>query len=126
MRTAQFPQNRLAAPSSRQDQKKSQGSSWPTAEGILLILIRFKEDVLKISSKFVGKHNEDLLDTANGVIDIVVSYDRTWQKRGHWSLYGIGIVIDILSGLILDYEIVSQYCQECTTANRDLGEKSAE
>ncbi|GFV72117.1 uncharacterized protein TNCV_2460501 [Trichonephila clavipes] len=61
----------------------------------------FKEDILEISRKVVRKHHEDLLGTANGVIDITVSYDGTWQKRGHSSLYGIGIVIDILTGLII-------------------------
>ncbi|GFW45679.1 uncharacterized protein TNCV_3246161 [Trichonephila clavipes] len=86
----------------------------------------FKEDILEISRKVVRKHHEDLLGTANGVIDITVSYDGTWQKRGHSSLYGIGIVIDILTGLIIDYEILSKYCPECTTAKRDLGENSAE
>ncbi|GFV42294.1 uncharacterized protein TNCV_3165251 [Trichonephila clavipes] len=86
----------------------------------------FKEDILEISRKVVRKHHEDLLVTANGVIDITVSYDGTWQKRGHSSLYGIGIVIDILTGLIIDYEILSKYCPECTTAKRDLGENSAE
>ncbi|GFX27243.1 uncharacterized protein TNCV_1564231 [Trichonephila clavipes] len=78
----------------------------------------FKEDILEISRKVVRKHHEDLLGTANGVIDITVSYDGTWQKRGHSSLYGIGIVIDILTGLIIDYEILSKYCPECTTAKR--------
>ncbi|GFV83309.1 uncharacterized protein TNCV_1900351 [Trichonephila clavipes] len=41
----------------------------------------FKEDILEISRKVVRKHHEDLLGTANGVIDITVSYDGTWQKR---------------------------------------------
>ncbi|GFW72868.1 uncharacterized protein TNCV_1267111 [Trichonephila clavipes] len=48
------------------------------------------------------------------------------RNGGHSSLYGIGIVIDILTGLIIDYEILSKYCPECTTAKRDLGENSAE
>ncbi|GFW68753.1 uncharacterized protein TNCV_3639681 [Trichonephila clavipes] len=86
----------------------------------------FKEDILEISRKVVRKHYEDLLGTANGVIDITVSYDGALQKLGHSSLYGIGIVIDILTGLIIDYEILSKYCPECTTAKRDLGENSAE
>ncbi|GFW47110.1 uncharacterized protein TNCV_55631 [Trichonephila clavipes] len=86
----------------------------------------FKEDILEISRKVVRKHHEDLLSTANGVIDITVSYYETWQKRRHSSLYGIGIVIDILTGLIINYEILSKYCPECTTAKRDLGENSAE
>ncbi|GBL72366.1 hypothetical protein AVEN_115302-1 [Araneus ventricosus] len=44
-----------------------------------------------------------------------VSYDGTWQKRGHTSLYGIGIVVDILTVLVIDYEILSKYCPEGTT-----------
>ncbi|GFV04792.1 hypothetical protein TNCV_5004191 [Trichonephila clavipes] len=60
----------------------------------------FKEDILEISRKVVRKHHEDLLGTANGVIDITVSYDGTWQKRGHSSLM-IGIVIDILTSSLL-------------------------
>ncbi|GBO35397.1 hypothetical protein AVEN_112269-1 [Araneus ventricosus] len=57
---------------------------------------------------------------------ITVSYDGTCQKRGHTSLYGISIVVDILTGLVIDYEILSKYCPECTTVKRDLGEHSAD
>ncbi|GFU72773.1 uncharacterized protein TNCV_3687051 [Trichonephila clavipes] len=67
----------------------------------------FIEDILKISRKVVQKHNKDFLRTANGVIDITVSYDGAWQKQGHLSLHGIGIVIDILTVLSIDYEILS-------------------
>ncbi|GBM44255.1 hypothetical protein AVEN_23315-1 [Araneus ventricosus] len=42
------------------------------------------------------------------------------------SLYGIGIVVDILTGIVIDYEILSKYCPECTTAKRDIGEHSAD
>ncbi|GFU75106.1 uncharacterized protein TNCV_2480941 [Trichonephila clavipes] len=40
----------------------------------------FKEDILEISRKVVRKHHEDLLGTANGVIDITVSYDGTCRN----------------------------------------------
>ncbi|GBM85862.1 hypothetical protein AVEN_192600-1 [Araneus ventricosus] len=61
-------------------------------------------------------------DKNDGIIDITVSYDVTWQKRGHTSLYGISIVVDNLTDLVIDYDILSKYCSECTTARRDLGE----
>ncbi|GBN93152.1 hypothetical protein AVEN_198579-1 [Araneus ventricosus] len=54
-----------------------------------------------------------------------VSCDGTWQERGHASFYGIVIVVDILTGLVIDYEILSKYCSEFT-AKRDLGEQSAD
>ncbi|GBN08750.1 hypothetical protein AVEN_134407-1 [Araneus ventricosus] len=41
------------------------------------------------------------------IIDVCVSYDGTWQKRGHTSLHGIGIIIDILTGLVIYFEVLS-------------------
>lgn len=58
-----------------------------------------------------------------GVLDITISHDGTWQK--HWntkSMYGIGLVIDILTGLVIDYEILSKYYPECVSSKRHLGE----
>ncbi|GFV56967.1 uncharacterized protein TNCV_1678481 [Trichonephila clavipes] len=42
------------------------------------------------------------------IIDVSVSYDGTWQKRGHTSNLGLGIIIDVLSGLVLDF---LKYCR---------------
>ncbi|GFW00554.1 uncharacterized protein TNCV_693931 [Trichonephila clavipes] len=63
----------------------------------------------------------------NNIIDITVSYDGTWhKKRGHTSLYGIGIVIDIMTSLVVDFEVLSKYCHECSMAAKDMGEASPE
>ncbi|GFU73340.1 uncharacterized protein TNCV_4731571 [Trichonephila clavipes] len=59
------------------------------------------------------------------IIDVSVSYDGTWQKRGHTSNLGLGIIIDILSGLVLDFEVLSKYCHNCVVAGRDMGVDSA-
>lgn len=42
------------------------------------------------------------------VLDITVSYDGTWQKRGFTSKYGIGYCIEVLTGLVIDFEILSK------------------
>ena len=44
---------------------------------------------------------------------ICVSYDGTWMKRGFTSQYGVGVAIDILTGLVIDYEVMSLYCHGC-------------
>ncbi|GFU43961.1 uncharacterized protein TNCV_1079601 [Trichonephila clavipes] len=62
----------------------------------------------------------------NNIIDITVSYDGTWHKRGHTSLYGIGIVIDIMTSLVVDFEVLSKYCHECSMAEQYLVEASPE
>ncbi|GFN94378.1 hypothetical protein PoB_002088400 [Plakobranchus ocellatus] len=51
----------------------------------------------------------------NTVLDICVSYDGTWLKRGHTSQIGIGCVIDVLTGLVLEAELLSTYCHTCET-----------
>ncbi|GFU59141.1 uncharacterized protein TNCV_4078971 [Trichonephila clavipes] len=59
------------------------------------------------------------------IIDVSVSYDGTRQKRGHTSYIGLGIIIDILSGLVLDFEVLSKYCHNCVVAGRDMEVDSA-
>lgn len=43
-----------------------------------------------------------------------VSYDGSWQKRGHTSLIAVGAVVEAETGLVLDYETISKYCEKCT------------
>ena len=83
------------------------------------------ENMLKISQNIIRKKHEEFGNVTGEIIDITVSYDGTWQKRGHTSLFGIGIVIDLLTGLVIDYEILSKYYSECNIAKRDLGQDSA-
>ena len=52
----------------------------------------------------------------DGVLEIGVSYDGSWHKRGHSSHTGIGVVIDLLTGLPVDYEVLSSYCLQCQLA----------
>ena len=64
---------------------------------------------------------------ADGVIDLTVSYDGSWMTRGNRSLYGIGCVIDVVTGLVLDFAVLLRYCQRYTYAStRYGGEATAE
>ncbi|XP_033099990.1 uncharacterized protein LOC117103530 [Anneissia japonica] len=42
-------------------------------------------------------------------VDVMVTFDGTWQKRGHSSNFGVGVAISVDTGEILDVEI----CSEC-------------
>lgn len=55
----------------------------------------------------------------NEIIDICASFDDTCQKRGYTSLCGIGIAIDIITGLIVDFEVVRKYSRQCVASVRD-------
>ena len=57
----------------------------------------------------------------HGPIDITVSFDGSWMTRGHRSNYGIGCVVEVVTGLVLDLAILSLYCQGCTQASARFG-----
>ena len=43
-----------------------------------------------------------------------MSYDRSWLlTRGHTSQIGLGCVVDLLTGLVIDAHVMSTYCQVC-------------
>ena len=65
---------------------------------------------------------ELLREDADAVINIGVSFDGTWQKRGFTSHYGIGICIDILTGLVIDFEVLSSYCHACVLKQSAVNE----
>ena len=67
-------------------------------------------------------HKCDESDT----VEIAVSYDGTWSKRGYTANFGVGFIISIDTGEVLDYDFESKLCMECTTAKQDLGEDTAE
>ncbi|GFU72831.1 uncharacterized protein TNCV_2782961 [Trichonephila clavipes] len=60
------------------------------------------------------------------VVDISVSFNGSWLTRGHTSLIGIACVIDILTGYVIDFEVMCKICRNCSVAKRELGESSAE
>ena len=82
-------------------------------------------DILCESAEIVRKVHHDLDPSidASGVIDLTVSFDGSWMKRGHSSPYGIGCVIEVLTGLIIDFTVLSLYCQACVFAATRYGGK---
>ena len=83
-------------------------------------LQRFNEQVRKHYLALDSTLNED------SIIDYTVSYDGTWQKRGFSSLYGSGIVIELYTELVVDYEIISKFCYACVNKKKTMDENSVE
>ena len=46
-------------------------------------------------------------------MDIAVSYDGSWQRRGLQSLYSFESCIASDTGKVLDYSIQSEFCSAC-------------
>ena len=53
------------------------------------------------------------LEDGNETVNVTVSFDGSWQKRGHTSLYGVAAVIEVMTGLVVDYIVLSKYCHAC-------------
>ena len=64
-------------------------------------------------------------DVDDSPVYITVSFDGTWQKRGHMSMHGVAAVIDIMTGLVVDYEVLSMYCHSCSLKKAHLGADTA-
>ncbi|GFT20094.1 uncharacterized protein TNCV_4994641 [Trichonephila clavipes] len=62
----------------------------------------------------------------SAITHIDVTFDGTWLTRGHSSQIGVGCVIDLLTGFVMDFEIMSKRWIECEHAKSDLGENLAE
>ena len=69
-----------------------------------LDLAQAMEGVLSAS----GVHRTD-----EGLLEVAVSYNGTWMTRRHRSHVGVGFVMDVERGFVLDFEVVSNFCQEC-------------
>lgn len=58
------------------------------------------------------------------VIDVPVTCDGTWSKRGFTATYGVVVVISWETGMVLDYEILSKRCNTCERQKTRWGEDS--
>ncbi|KAJ8377932.1 hypothetical protein AAFF_G00249950 [Aldrovandia affinis] len=73
-------------------------------------LHRTREQVRQAYADLDPDVAELLREDPDAVINISVSFDGTWHKRVFTSHYGIGVCIDLLTGLVIDYEVLSSYC----------------
>lgn len=85
-----------------------------------------KAEILSRSRQVVRNTYQKIYNYPDGsVIDIFSSFDGSWQNRGFTSLHLIGCVV-VLTGLVIDYDILSKHCHTCVCASNDLGSDSPE
>lgn len=76
--------------------------------------------------KEIKDKNRSIFSTKSEICDIAVSFDGTWLTRGHTSLLGVSCVIDVLTGYVIDFEVMSKVCRVCNNTKKELGEQTAE
>lgn len=68
----------------------------------------------------VHRVHRDVYGEHDGPLKLAVSYDGSWKTRGFHSPFGVGFVIEMLTGLVIDYTIRSKYCVECELVGKKL------
>ena len=79
------------------------------------ILLSLEEEANE-EMKNAGKELHELMisNETGDVVDIAVSFDGTWAKRGFTSLTGVVFVISVDTGKVLDCHCLSKACQKCS------------
>lgn len=62
----------------------------------------------------------------DGILSTDVSFDGTWMTRGHKSRIGATFVMDMSSGMTIDFEILSNFCRACSIVQKRKDKKSFE
>ena len=59
------------------------------------------------------------------VLDITVSFDGSWQKRGFTSKHGVGTAIEVQTGLVIDFCVLSTFCHACKVNEKKYKDDAA-
>ncbi|GFU28228.1 uncharacterized protein TNCV_3762741 [Trichonephila clavipes] len=94
---------------------------WCTIVHVPHVLIYRKKSLNDVRSQVKSAYQSN-----SAITDIDVTFDGTWLTRGHSSQIGVGCVIDLRTGFVMDFEIMPKRCIECEHAKSGLGENSAE
>lgn len=62
----------------------------------------------------------------DGVLNIEVGFDGTWMTRGHKSHIGAAFIVDIPTGLAVDFEVMNNYCRLRLVNKKKKDKKSFE
>ncbi|GFX16021.1 uncharacterized protein TNCV_4702801 [Trichonephila clavipes] len=79
---------------------------------------------------FAEIHREikNVYENGAEITDLSVSFDGTWLTRGHTSLIGVGCVIDMLTGYVVDFEVLRtalrSTVKDCRAQGISLGGKA--
>ncbi|CAF1085671.1 unnamed protein product [Adineta steineri] len=66
------------------------------------------------------------IDDLDSILNVYVSMDGTWKRRGHVSNYGIVFLIHVETGYCIDYEVLSLRCEACDINKGRLTNKQFE
>ena len=75
----------------------------------------FYDKIKGVAETFTQEASVELhgTTTPDQIVDVGITIDGTWQKRGFTSMNGAVAAISIETGRLIDAEVMSRYCQGC-------------
>jgi hypothetical protein len=77
------------------------------------ITIKIRDSAKVVAEISMNNAATELKKKSQDIVDIGVSVDGTWQRRGYTSMNGVVVAMSIDSGKIIDIEPLSRYCKSC-------------
>ena len=69
----------------------------------------------KVADESMKKAANELKEAENQELaDCSVSFDGTWQRRGHASHHGVVTAVSVDTGKCVDVEVLSNICKGCS------------
>jgi hypothetical protein len=85
------------------------------------------ELVAKASMKSAAEETKQFYEPEeDGVYDVGISADGSWRRRGYSSSYGVVTGMSLVTGKVLDIEVMSKECRECITWSSKKGSEEFE
>lgn len=106
----------------------SKPAYYKQVEGIMGSLEEEAKEEMKQAGQRLRKLilDENPEQANDDVLDVAVTFDGTWAKRGFTSLTGVVFVISVDSGEVLDYHVLSKVCQKCAIKKPKVTEEEFE
>ena len=83
------------------------------------------ECVNSVATDSMKSATQEAVAVNEGNTDISIAFDGSWQKRGHVSKNGCATATSIDTGKVIDFEILTKYCQGCTIAGKNKDKVTA-
>ncbi|CAD6216153.1 GSCOCG00004372001-RA-CDS, partial [Cotesia congregata] len=90
------------------------GLSESTYNAIVLLLHTTTQSLFKASCvKAIDEEKSENEKHERPILNLKVSGDGTWKKRGFKSMYGVTTLIGYYSGKVIDLVVKSSFCAAC-------------
>ena len=108
----------LPKPMSRFAHQKSLVNLEKAAKNLATIYMKKAAEKVIELVKREEPYNINELDDGTEIANIAITIDGTWQRRGHSSKNGAVFAISVLTGEVLDFEILSKVCFACRAKDK--------